>query len=95
MGKMHNKQGDLSNSRAKQGSFSSGAKEAFDRTGLVKKDSSLTNKDKKVFKTIQFMRLSTEDDYHSHKEDILQTVQKNPRIPVTYDSFFTEYKNHN
>ena len=95
MGKMHNKQGDLSKSQFKQGSFSSGTKETFDRTGLVKKDSSLTNKDKKVFKTIQYMRLNTEDDYHSNKEDILRTAQKNPKIPVTYDSFFTEYKNHN
>ena len=91
---MQNKQRDLSKIRAKQASFSSGTKEAFDRAGLVKKDSSLTNKDKKVFKTIQFMRLNTEDDYHSNKEDILRTVQKNPRMPVTYDNFFTEYKNY-
>lgn len=87
--KIINKQGDMSKSRAKQASSSCGTKEGYDRAGLIKKDSSLTNKDKKVFKTTQYMRLNTEDDYYSNKQDILRTVQKNSRVPVTYDNFFT------
>lgn len=76
-------------------SSSCGVKTTFNRNDMLKKDSNLTSKDKKVFKTAQFMRLNTEDDYHSNKKDIIRTAQKNSRIPVTYDNFLTEYKRRN